>query len=47
MKKTIITFIAIIASIFASAQNDTISVIEAIKEINPIQENLIKMKLVT
>ena len=40
MRKIIIIFIAIITSMFAGAQNDTISVIGAIKDIKPVQEKL-------
>lgn len=40
MKKLIIILIAIITSMFAVAQNDTISVIGVITDIKPIQESL-------
>ena len=44
MKKYTITFIAIIISLFATAQNDTISVIGVISSIKPIQEKFINKR---
>ena len=40
MKKLIIILIATVTSMFAVAQNDTISVIGVITDIKPVQENL-------